>query len=347
MSEVWDQSVQALRRFYDVVVEAVSGVDWDPSAWSREVYLILAGAALLIVLLIAARWRRRERALGPQFLLTNGVVALSGAREPAAEADGGTRRPAYLTAPAEAPMQLRVTFNNLNAYPVQLLEVALTTGAGRLPVVADASAVVPPNGAVDVVAEVSDLPGDRGTLQVFVFATKARPQNLRVSVPLEWEPWNMRYRVRATSQRVDAARGTASEQVTRMQRAAARRSAVKRRLDDAARAVRQRAGEAWGSLSERRRAAAAERQRAAEAASEERAMRRAAASEPTGPFAVPLPPSRRRSEDGGEAPPTWDAGDVPDDGGSRPADAVSVGEPRAEEPEEEVPKRRLEFPDDF
>mgnify|MGYP000900718465 CR=1 FL=1 len=30
-----------------------------------------------------------------------------------------------------------------------------------------------------------------------------------------------------------------------------------------------------------------------------------------------------------------------------PADAVAVGEPRADEPAEERPRRRLEFPDEF
>jgi len=343
MAEVWDQSVQALRRFYEVVVEAASRVSWDPVTWGRDAYLAAAAVLLVLVLLIAWRWRGRRRATGPQFLLTNGVVALLGEHDPAAAADGGPRRPAHLVAPAGAGMQLRVTFNNLNPYPVQLLEVALTTGGGRLPVVADASAVVPPNGAVDVVADVSDLPGERGTLQVFVFATKARPQNLCVTVPLEWEPWNLRYRVRATRQRVDASRGTASEQVTRMQRAAARRSAAKARLDDAARGVRRRLGEAWGAFAERRREA--ERARAEAARARREAAERV--EEPTGPFAVPLPPSRRDAGEERSAPLHHEDALPPDPGESRPADAVVVGEPRAEEPAEERPRPRLEFPEEF
>jgi len=351
MTEVWDLSVQAVRRFYDVVVGAVSQVSWDPATWGRDAYLVAAGVVVAVFLLVLWGRRRRRAAGGPQFLLTNGVVVLLGEAEVAAEADGGPRRPAYLAAPGDADMQLRVTFNNLNAYPVQLLEVALTTGGARLPVVADASAVVPPNGAVDVVADVRDLPGERGTLQVFVFATRARPQNLRVTVPLEWEPWNLRYRVKATHQRVDSARGTASEQVTRMQRAAARRTAARQRLDSAARGVRQRMGEAWASFAERRRAAAAQRRAAAAALAAERAERRAAAGEPTGPFAVPLPPSRRR-----EAEPEpelrrvveTDPGAVPPDPGeSRPAEHVTVGEPRVEETREERPRPKLEFPDEF
>ncbi len=345
MAEVWDQSVQALRRFYEVIVGAASRVSLDPSTWGRDAYLVLAGVALLLVLLLSWRWRGRRRATGPQFLLTNGVVVLLGARDPGAPADGGPRRPAHLVAPPGVDMQLRVTFNNLNPYPVQLLEVALTTGGGRLPVVADASAVVPPNGAVDVVADVSDLPGERGTLQVFVFATKARPQNLRVTVPLEWEPWNLRYRVRATRQRVDASRGTASEQVTRMQRAAARRSAVRARLDAAARGVSRWVGESLGALAERRREAARARSEAMRAAREE-AERRSAEGEPTGPFAVPLPPSRHRSQAEPQRP-LHHEDEGPEPGDSRAPEAVTVGEPRAEEKAEERERPRLEFPDEF
>lgn len=345
MAEVWDQTVQALRRSYEAAVEAASRVSWDPATWGRDTYLALAGALLVLVLLLAWRWRGRRRTSGPQFLLTNGVVALLGRREAAAPADGGPRRPAYLEAPPGADMQLRVTFNNLNPYPVQLLEVALTSGGGRLPVVADASAVVPPNGAVDVVADVSDLPGDRGTLEVYVFATKARPQNLRVTVPLEWEPWNLRYRVRATKQRVDAARGTASERLARLQRAAARRIAAQERWEAAVGSLRRRAADAWGAFRERRREAERARREAERARREAlEAARRAAAAEEMGPFAVPLPPSRRRLEEG-----RGDAGEAfpPEPDEPREPDAVAVGEPRADEPAEELPRRRLEFPDEF
>lgn len=340
MAEFFDQSLQALRRFYEVVVEALSGVSLDPATWGRDVYLVLAGLLLLLVLLIAWRWRRRKRASGPQFLLTNGVVALVGEHAAAAEADGGPRRPAHLVAPPAADMQLRVTFNNLNPYPVQLLEVALTTGGGRLPVVADASAVVPPNGAVDVVADVSDLPGERGTLQVFVFVTKGARRNLRVTVPIEWEPWNLRYRVKATQQRVEAARGTASEQVTRVQRAAARRAALRERLSSAGSALRRRVEGAWGALAERRRAAELARLRAERERREAlEVAKRTLVEEPRGPFAVPLP-ARRRS--GPEPDPGAEGA-----GDSRPPEAVAVSEPRVEEPAEEKPKQRLEFPDEF
>ena len=86
MAEVWDQSVQALRRFYEVVVEAASRVSWDPVTWGRDAYLAAAAVLLVLVLLIAWRWRGRRRATRPQFLLTNGVVALLGEHDPAAAA---------------------------------------------------------------------------------------------------------------------------------------------------------------------------------------------------------------------------------------------------------------------
>lgn len=372
MAEAWDLAVQALRDTYAALVAALRGVSLDPSTWSPQVYLIAAGVLLVVVLLLVVRWRGRSRAQGPQFLLTNGQVVLLTDEGRAAPASGGTRQPAFLVAPGDKAFQLRVTFNNLNPYPVQLLELALRTGSGRLPVVAEASAVVPPNGAVDVVADVHDLPGDRGVLHAYVFATKARPQNLRVSVPLEWEPWNLRYRVKATRQRVEPSLGVASERVVRMEKAAARRSATRERLGSAAKGVGRVVSDAWDSARGSLRAAAAARRARAEAAERER-ERRAAADRPSGPISVPLPPSRRtpqsatgvrdrddehRSDEGAPAVGERErAEERPEERAdqraeeraeeTRPADAVDVGEPREEESPEEAPRRRLEFPDDF
>ena len=354
MAEAWDRAVNALRGSYDAVVEALSNVSTDPATWTPDVYLLAAGVLLVVVLLLALRWRGRTRAGGPQFLLTNGYVVLQTDDDAAAPADGGARRPAFLTAPDDARFQLRVTFNNLNAYPVQLLEIALRTGTGRVPVVAEASAVVPPNGAVDVVADVRDLPGERGVLQAFVFATKARPQNLRVSVPLEWEPWNLRYRVKATQQRVEPSSGVASERLSRMEKAAARREARRELVGSAAKGVGQGLSGAWDAAVERLKSAAAARRARAKAAAEERARRRPVEEEPTGPISVPLPPSRRQAQtagtEGGEAPYVWGGDDVEDTAPveeTRPADDVEVGEPREEEPQPDASRRRLEFPDEF
>ncbi len=373
MTEVWEQTVSALRGLYEAAAEAIAGVSLDPASWGPEVYLVAGGFLLVIVLLLALRRRRRMRGHGPQFLLTNGQVALVADAERAAPADGGPRQPAFLTAPEDADYQLRVTFNNLNPYPVQLLEVAVRTGTGRIPVVAEASAVVPPNGAVDVVADLHDLPGERGVLQAYVFATRSRPQNLRLSVPLEWEPWNLRYRVKATQQRVESSQGVASEQVSRMERAAAVRTARKERLGAAVKGLSERVSDAAASVTDRARAAAAARQARARAAAAERTQRRAEAAEPTGPISVPLPPSRRPRDEAseprrvrqdalgtagsgqgdalvGETLPVSidnDAQSYADTGADPGAEADAVGAPRDDEPAEEQPRRRLEFPDEF
>ncbi len=356
MAEAWEQAVNALQRTYDAAREALGGVTFDPATWTPQVYLVAAGVLLVVVLLLAMRWRGRSRALGPQFLLTNGYVVLLTQEHAAAKADGGTRSPAFLMAPDDADFQLRVTFNNLNPYPVQLLEIALRTGTGRVPVVAEASAVVPPNGAVDVVADVHDLPGERGVLQAFVFATKARPQNLKVTVPLEWEPWNLRYRVKATQQRVEPSQGVASDRLSRMERAAARRDLRRERIGSAAKSTGRRLGSAWDSAVDRVRAAVAARRARARAAAAQRASRRAEVEEPTGPISVPLPPSRRQAQAEGaqdrveealDADRVHESPETSSTEQTRPADDVAVSEPREEEPPEDAPRRRLEFPDEF
>src|SRR5690606_41275274 len=72
MTEVWDLSVQAVRRFYDVVVGAVSQVSWDPANWGREAYLVAAGVVVAVFLLVLWGRRRRRAPGGPPFLRTTG-----------------------------------------------------------------------------------------------------------------------------------------------------------------------------------------------------------------------------------------------------------------------------------
>ncbi len=108
-----------------------------------------------------------------------------------------------------------MTVNNLNPFAVQLLELAVQTGAGRLPVIADAAAVLPPHGAVDVLVDLYDLPGDRGTVTLYLHTSASRPRSLRLTAPLEWEAWNQRYRVKGTGLRIEQAGAPASEQYRR------------------------------------------------------------------------------------------------------------------------------------
>lgn len=361
MSEFLTQAWQDVQLLFERVVQWFAALDYDPRQWDLNTWLVVGGGALLLLLILLAGRRRGRARRGPQFLLTNGQIVLLDDLPVAAAADGGRRQAALLQAPADAAYQLRVTVNNLNPYPVQLLEIAVRTSAGRLPVVADASAVVPPNGAVDVVADITDLPGDRGTLELYLYNNKVAPRSLRLLVPVDWEPWNQRYRVRATAQRLEPSRVVASQSRRRQERAAIRRGRLREVVGAAAQGVSERVAELRRDLALRRERAATERQ--ARLAAEREAAERRRGEHPEGPFSVPLAPS------GGRGPAERDAvrrvaveEEAADDGVAahartertstehtstehapteRSPDDVDVND---REPE---PRARLEFPDDF
>ena len=256
MSDFLSQAWQDLQLAFERVVRWLASLQYDPRQWDLNTGLLVGGAALLLVAVLVSGRRRRRVSKGPQFLLTNGQIVLLDDIPVAAAADGGRRQAALLQAPPGADYQLRVTVNNLNPYPVQLLEIAVRTSAGRLPVVADASAVVPPNGAVDVVADIADLPGERGSLELYLYNNKVAPRSLRLLVPVDWEPWNQRYRVRATAQHVEGTRVVASEVRQRQERAAVRRGKVKEWVGATAQGVAERAGDLRRELGEKREQAA-------------------------------------------------------------------------------------------
>ena len=356
MADFLFQAWQDVQLAYERAVQWIASLQYDPRLWDTNTWLLVVGAVLLLIAILASGSRRRRVSKGPQFLLTNGQIVLLDGPPPAAAAAGGTRQPALLQAPPDSEYQLRVTVNNLNAYPVQLLEIAVRTSAGKLPVVADASAVVPPNGAVDVVADIVDLPGDRGTLELYLYNTKVAPRSLRLAVPIDWEPWNQRYRVRATAQRLEATRVVASEARQRQEKAAVRRGRMKKLVGSTTQGISERAGEVRRDLAARRERAAKERRLRSEAEREAAERRRGEHQE--GPFSVPLAPSpgrragdqpRDEARDEAREEPRHEPGDEPrrlrdepaEPGETRAPDDLEVSD---REPE---PPRRLEFPDDF
>ncbi|MBX3141819.1 MAG: hypothetical protein KF875_13770 [Trueperaceae bacterium] len=209
---------EAVANTYRAVVEWVStvlGGSSDPTAWTATVWSA-AGLALLLVvlvlLLVAAARRRRRRRFVPEMMMSHGEIALLGDGDRAfveSKVDGSLD--SRLEAPAGGKYLLKLALSNLNPYPVQLLELAVRAGRGGLPVVAEAGAVVPPNGAVDVAADLFDLPGHGGVIELYLYSNKLKARTFRLAAPLEWEPWARRYRVKALEGRTEAAPRLASE----------------------------------------------------------------------------------------------------------------------------------------
>ena len=220
MSRVAELMWQAVVEFYRVVVEwwAGLGLGLDVRQWPVLVWLLLAALLLLLLLLLSLRRPRGHNNGLPELMVSHGEVVLLDELPYAAPASGGRRTPSLMQAPDDANYQLRMSVSNLNPFPLQLLELSVRTTGSRLPVVADAAAVVPPHGAVDVVADLADLGGDQGVFELFVYHARGRPRGLKLVAPLEWEPWNHRYRLRAMEQRMERSQLLASQQVQRHER---------------------------------------------------------------------------------------------------------------------------------
>lgn len=335
MRRVGELMWQAVQEFYRVVSTWYAGLPpaFDPRTWTLQAWLIAAGVLLILLLLLRSprRARRGPRRGWPELMISHGEITLLDPAPLAAAADGGRRRAALLSAPEGAAFQLRMTVSNLNTYPMQLLELVVRVTGARQPVVADASAVVPPHGAVDVVADLADLPGESGTFELYLYGNRSRPRTVKLSVPLEWEPWNQRYRLRATGQRVERAGALPSASMLREdrnRRRAARVAAGARQAAHSVTSGAERIGvelrRSWARFQTRREArvaAARERARAAEAAS----------LRPV-PTSVPFGPAARSSQ----------AASQP----AAPAAPRTV-QPHNETAKKDEPPRRLDFPDEF
>lgn len=317
----WDairNSVQALTEWLAAMAEA--GV-FDARTWPLSLWLVLALVVLAVSLLVLVRRRRLGAARAvPEMMISHGEIAL---------VDGPVDTeptPAYgAAAPARASHRLSLTLSNLNPWPVQLLELAVRTRGLRQPVVAEAGAVVPPNGAVDVVAELFDLPGDVGVVELFIYSNRGARRTYRLSAPLEWEPWDQRFRIRALSTRVAPVGRLASQEKRQRERRSYQSAKRRERQKDLAEATWRRAEEFTSRLRERRAGAADKRVTAL-------------ASEQTGGGlngngAAPVRPAHAASNGVRRV-------ERADDGATRPGEERS----RAQEPQE---PRRLDFPDEF
>jgi hypothetical protein len=292
----------------------------DPRTWPQLVWLGAALAVLTLVLLVLVRRRRRrtERTL-PEMMISHGEIVLLDRSEASAE------QLYDMAAPAQASHRLTLTLSNLNPWPVQLLELAVRTRGLRQPVVAEAGSVVPPNGAVDVVADLYDLPGDVGVVELFLYSNRGGKRTYRMSAPLEWEPWDARFRIKALSSRVTPVTSLASQEKRRHERRTYRAAKRRQRQKELAEATWRRAEGFTQSLKERR-ANAADRRVAALAGER---LAAGAAPEPEGTASEAPWRSQRAERAGRDSPDT-----VP----------LEAAEPT---PAEAEPRRRLDFPDEF
>src|SRR5690554_245335 len=308
---------EALRGSATQLVEWLNGLaaagTFDPRGWPVGVWVVLAAVATILVLLAVVRVNRRGSARRlPEMMISHGEIAL--VDEPGAAGDVMYD----MAAPSQAGHRLSLTLSNLNPWPVQLLELAVRTRGLRQPVVAEAGSVVPPNGAVDVVVDLYDLPGEVGVVELFLYSNKGGRRTFKLSAPLEWEPWDKRFRIRPLSARVAPVRKLASQEKRRIERRSYESAKRRERQKEFAEAAWRRAEELTKKVREKR--TAAPDKRVAVLAGER----------------MGVTPRRLRGVDGENA---YMPGVKPQMNGDPPK--APPPEPQNE------PRQRLDFPDEF
>lgn len=308
----WDALRSSAEQFVSWLSGLAAAGTFDPRNWSIAVWAVLAGVIAVALLLSLGRRRRLGAARAvPELMISHGEVAV---------VDEG----AYGDPTAEDPThRLGLTLSNLEPQPLQLLELAVRTRGQRRPVVTEAGAVVPPNGAVDVVADLFDLSGEVLTVELFLFSGRGRNRTYRLSAPVEWEPWAKRFRIVSLSSSVTPAAKLASQELRRLERRSYMSAKRRERSKELAEATWRRAEEFGRQLKERRAAA-----------SEQRVAAMAEGSTPP----APAPEARH-----GEAP-SWHRSD---ERPHREEPVEDVGSAPQEQEKEPAPRRRLDFPDEF
>lgn len=351
----WDairnSALKLVEWFNDV---AATGA-FDPRSWPLLVWVLLALLVLALLLVLSVRRRRRSavRAL-PEMMISHGEIVL-------VDEPPDAQQVAYdMAAPAQASHRLSLTLSNLNPWPVQLLELAVRTRGLRQPVVAEAGSVVPPNGAVDVVADLFDLPGDVGVVELFLYSNRGGKRTYKLSAPLEWEPWDKRFRIRALSSRVTPVGTLASQERRRNERRSYESAKRRQRQRELAEATWRKAEEFTRQVKERRRTPT--ENRVAALVGEQFGTPARSGVEGLGPRGAGGEPGSGR---GGQWPrePVYEERaneertyeehrperQVPQEGAqqhARPDDAYT-GDRNGEHGEAPEPRRRLEFPDEF
>lgn len=165
-------------------------------------------AALLIFLLLLALLRRRNRDLQqnrPEVLISLGAISTS----EGFDADSGVLLPRRFL--------LKMTVSNLNTYPMQALELALKTPEMEVPTTTELATLIPPESSVVVEETLSELVGDEGKLNLYLYAANSSKRTYRLQTAFALEPWNARYKISPLGQSIAPTRQLASTGVNRVQ----------------------------------------------------------------------------------------------------------------------------------
>lgn len=196
---------------------------FDPGLWT---FLGIAAAALLVLLLIIRSVKAASKLNRPELIVTLGKIVIGDANAKNAYGE------------AEPVFSFGMTVNNLNAYPVQLLEVSLKSGDMKLPVVAEIGELVPPNSSLKVRDRLTGLWGDGGRLELYFYAASNVKRYFKLQGDFLWEPWHGYYKINPSGQSISRTKRLASDSLRRARERQWRQEEAERKREQA-RAERQ------------------------------------------------------------------------------------------------------------
>lgn len=180
----------------------------DPLMWG----VIAAGLLILSLLSMLLRGRRSEEPAPskPELLVSLGEIRVL---DDYVEKNGEDNRGGLMRPVSHA---LRMTVSNLNAYPVQLLEVALKTSEMDAPITLETAQIIAPEASVMLKEKLPQFSGEEGKLTLYFYLSGSSKRYVSLSANFEFEPWDARYKVSPLGQALTPFRQLASAQVSRL-----------------------------------------------------------------------------------------------------------------------------------
>lgn len=146
------------------------------------------GALLVVALLMRLFRPRRPRAVNrPDVQIARGELIPG---EP--DADGRQH------------FSLILVVDNHNPFSVRLTRIAFRSEYVIAPETVPIRSVIGPNSSTALRATMTDLEGDEGQLEVYLYAGPTRHHSYRLRAQVEWEPWSNRYRLDPQAQWLEA-----------------------------------------------------------------------------------------------------------------------------------------------
>jgi len=111
-------------------------------------------------------------------------------------------------------LSLRVS--NLNAFPVQILELSIDSEEMSMPIVVEMAELIAANDAISIELELEQkVVGDRGQVNLFAYLPKQAKKLYRLKAAYSFEPWAGRYKISPLKQQIKRVRVLDSQKLNK------------------------------------------------------------------------------------------------------------------------------------